>query len=232
MNVLYNAVIFFSEFNFGSIILRLFVATLFGGIIGLDRGLKRRPAGIRTFSLVCVGAAIAMITNEYLYNKYGVGDVSRMSAQVISGVGFLGAGTIIVTGRQRVKGLTTAASLWATASMGIAIGAGFFLGAIVGFVCIMFAMIILHNIDEKLSRNSKVLELYVEVSMDNTVPKLLKYIHSNGFSISSFEKQDNTIKENNVLLLIELNLRRKIPHSEVVSQIALIEGVFYVEEIK
>ena len=96
---------FLTEFNFISVFVRLFLAGLFGGIIGLERGIKRRPAGLRTFSLVCVGAAMAMISNEYLFLTHNqIGDVSRMSSQVISGIGFLGAGTIILKGDNKTKG--------------------------------------------------------------------------------------------------------------------------------
>lgn len=224
---------YFSGFNYGSVILRLFMATILGGFIGLDRGLKKRPAGLRTFALVSVGSAIAMVTNEYLYYKFNGGlDVARMAAQVISGVGFLGAGTIIVTGRQRVKGLTTAASLWATAAMGIAIGAGFFIGAFIGFLCIVSAMIILHNLDNRLNKNSKLIEIYVEASSNSAISALLAYIKSKNFSISSLEKNKGALKDNDLSLMLELNLKKRMEHDEIISQIAMIEGIFFVEEIK
>jgi len=88
---------------------------LLGGILGIERGRKYRPAGFRTYMLVCLGTTIVMLTNQYVYERYGGGDPVRMGAQVISGIGFLGAGTIIVTGHNQVKGLTTAAGLWAAA---------------------------------------------------------------------------------------------------------------------
>ena len=122
------------EMNVASVLLRLTVAMLFGGFIGLERERKRRPAGFRTYMLVCLGAALTMLLSQY--ESYMVThawhetameiglrtDVSRFGAQVINGIGFLGAGTIIVTGKQEVKGLTTAAGLWASACMGLAIG--------------------------------------------------------------------------------------------------------------
>lgn len=116
------------ELNWISITVRLLLALICGGILGIEREKKRRPAGLRTYMLVCVGAAFVMITNEYMSFKYEGVDPSRMGAQVISGIGFLGAGTIIVTGRNRVKGLTTAAGLWAAACIGLAAGAGFYSG--------------------------------------------------------------------------------------------------------
>ena len=118
-----------SEESFmGSVLIRLVCAAVCGGIIGFERGLKGRPAGLKTFSLVCIGATMVMVTNEYIieYVSGGSGDPARLAAQVISGIGFLGAGTIMVTGANQVKGLTTAAALWVTAAIGITIGSGFY----------------------------------------------------------------------------------------------------------
>ena len=116
-----------------SVIIRLTMATLFGGIIGLERGMKNRAAGFKTHILVCIGSTLAMLTNQYIIAYMNSSaDPSRLGAQVISGIGFLGAGTILVTGKQQIKGLTTAAGLWASACMGLAIGVGFYEGAIIG----------------------------------------------------------------------------------------------------
>lgn len=129
---------YFRELNIASVLLRLVLAMAFGGMIGLERGRKHRAAGFRTYMLVCLGSALTSILSQYLFVQLGTVwaeiavttgkqvDVSRLGAKVYSGIGFLAAGTIIVTGRQEVKGMTTAAGLWASACMGIAIGAGFY----------------------------------------------------------------------------------------------------------
>ena len=109
-----------------SIVIRILFSLVIGGILGLERGLKNRPAGLRTYILVCMGSCIVMMTNQYVYQVYGTGDPVRMAAQVISGIGFLGAGTIIVTRRNQIKGLTTAAGLWASACIGLSIGIGLY----------------------------------------------------------------------------------------------------------
>ena len=120
------------ELNMASILVRLLMAMLVGGLIGMERGRKRRAAGFRTYMLVCVGAALTMLLGQYqsvileLSGTVARADVSRYGAQVINGIGFLGAGTIMLTGRKEVKGLTTAAGLWACACMGLAIGSGFY----------------------------------------------------------------------------------------------------------
>ena len=130
----------FYEINLLSVSLRLILALLFGGIIGLERGSNRHPAGFRTHILVCVGAALAMMTNQFILQQFDTGDPARLGAQVITGVGFLGVGTILVTGRHKIKGLTTAAGLWASACLGLAIGIGFYSGAIVAALIIFISL--------------------------------------------------------------------------------------------
>ena len=127
-----ETIAYLREFHFASVVLRLVLAMLLGGCIGLERERKRRPAGFRTYMLVCLGAALTVLLSLYEYTlvtgpwstlaaELGMKtDVSRFGAQVINGIGFLGAGTILVTGRQQVKGLTTAAGLWASACTGLA----------------------------------------------------------------------------------------------------------------
>lgn len=117
------------EVTLASAFVRLTLAVLCGGIIGMERSYKRRPAGFRTHILICIGAAITTLTSQYLYlNMHYFTDMARLGAQVVAGIGFIGAGTIIVTRRQRVKGLTTAAGLWTCAIIGLAFGGGFYEG--------------------------------------------------------------------------------------------------------
>ncbi len=225
---------FLTEFNFISVFVRLFLAGLFGGIIGLERGIKRRPAGLRTFSLVCVGAAMAMISNEYLFLTHNqIGDVSRMSSQVISGIGFLGAGTIILKGDNKTKGLTTAASLWATATIGICLGEGFYLGAFFGFILIMFITVLLYKIDEIVNIKSKVIELYVKLNGKESILFFMDYIERNEFEITSFQK-DSVINGNNefFMIFVEFNMKNKEISDNIINEIALIKGVEFVKEIK
>lgn len=112
---------YFAGFTTGAIALRLLFAAVLGCIIGLERATKHHPAGMRTFALVCLGAAASAIVNIYLGTAFGAGrtDLSRIPAGVVSGIGFLGVGTIIITGKNQVRGLTTAAGLWTTATLGI-----------------------------------------------------------------------------------------------------------------
>ena len=151
-----NGIAVLRELNWISIVLRLALAIICGGIIGIERGRKGRTAGFRTHVLVCIGAALTVLTNQYMMQYFGGGDPARLGAQVINGIGFLGAGTIIVTGRHKVKGLTTAAGLWACACMGLAIGIGFYEAAIAACVLILFVNSALHRMDNYVVSKSKV----------------------------------------------------------------------------
>lgn len=213
-------------------LVRLSLALLCGGILGIERGRKKRPAGFRTYMLVCVGAALVMMTNEYICKVYGSGDPARMGAQVISGIGFLGAGTIIVTGHNRVKGLTTAAGLWAAACIGLAIGIGFYSGAILGTIMIFFAMALMHNFDERVMSSTKVINLYIELEKATDIGTIIKYAKENNMKITDIEvERSNDIHETGTAVLLSLRLVKKQPHTIIIDMFSVIEGVKRVEEI-
>ena len=150
------------EINMASICLRIVLSLIVGGILGLERGRKNRPAGFRTYILVCFGSMLVMMTNQYVYQTFGASDPTRMGAQVISGIGFLGAGTIILTGRQQIKGITTAAGMWSAACCGLAIGIGFYEAAVIGGVVVFLVMEFLENMDGVVRKHSKVIDVYLE----------------------------------------------------------------------
>jgi len=162
------------ELNMASVCLRMCLGIAFGGFIGLERGSKQRAAGFRTYMLVCLGAVLTILLGQYEHHMLTTvwasatqetglkTDVARFGAQVISGIGFLGAGTIIVTGRQEVKGLTTGAGLWACACMGLAIGAGFYECVILAFLLIVVAIRILPAVESFVVDHARNMNLYVE----------------------------------------------------------------------
>ena len=130
-----------SEWTWYNIIIRIILSLIIGAVIGIDRGAKRRGGGARTTITVCLGATMVMLMEQYLEVLYPERlDISRIAAQVISGVGFLGAGSILVSGHQ-IKGLTSAASIWTCACVGLAVGIGFLDGAV---VLTMFLLIGVH----------------------------------------------------------------------------------------
>lgn len=138
------------------------VFTAVGMFIGIDRGLKRRGAGIKTHVLVCLGSTLVMLTSEYMFRTFpdAKADMARLGAQVISGVGFLGVGTIMVTGRNQVRGLTTAACLWISACEGLAAGIGFVEGAAYGLVLIALTLKLLTKVDAMIHNHAKVFDFY------------------------------------------------------------------------
>ena len=125
------------DVNLISSALRIILATLMGAVIGKERKIRGRSAGTRTYAIVCVGSCLAILIDMYLFQRMGMANTPRIGAQVISGIGFLGAGTILVRSDNKIQGLTTAASLWASACLGLALGTGFYEGAIFGFVAII-----------------------------------------------------------------------------------------------
>ena len=158
------------SFNTVTIIVRLVLAMIIGGVIGLERGKQGRAAGMRTHILVCIGAALTVMIGFHLYNTLGMTtDPMRIAAQVISGIGFLGAGTIFIKGRFQIIGLTTAAGLWATAAIGLALGAGFYSGAIITFVFIVLSVTIFHRLEYKITKRYNRFGIYVEIGSDDLI---------------------------------------------------------------
>lgn len=225
---------YLEEFNEISVIVRLSLAAVLGAVIGLERSKKRQAAGMRTFALVCVGSAITVIVNLYLYEiSGGVADPGRIPAGVVSGVGFLGVGTIMITHRNHVKGLTTAAGLWATAALGLMIGVGKILNALVTFVIIIFITQVMLIISRHEQDNSRMLELYLELEGGKGLTALMDYIEQNGFEIASMEKkQVKNMIHYDLSVQMELDLKKRQNHTRVKNAISKIEGIHYMEEIK
>ena len=229
---MFNFSMDFHSVNDTSIVLRLVLAVVLGGIIGFERGRAGRPAGLRTHILVCLGSTLAIMTNQYIYQHYGVGDPTRMAAQVISGIGFLGAGTIIVTGRHQVKGLTTAAGLWATACMGLAIGIGFYKAAIVTCLLIVFATIVLHRLDNSMLSKSKVMDIYIEFSKTASLTSILDGMKQINVTMDSIEMIKPTIDNNSTAAAImTIRLKKRCLKIDVINKINAIDGVEFIEEI-
>lgn len=212
---------------------RMIIASICGGLIGLEREMKGRPAGLKTFSLVCLGSTLAMITNEYISRKYGgSGDLARMAAQVISGIGFLGAGTIIVTGTNQVRGLTTAAALWVTAALGISIGAGFYFGAFGGIAVIFMSSFTCKLIDKMVTGKSRVMKLYAEGVNEEFMLHLIQYFADKNIRVVNLvRRSENKWYKKDTCVMIELDLGKRQKHDWIIKDIRQMEGLRYVEEI-
>ena len=220
------------ELTYASLAVRILASILLGGMIGLDRGLKNRPAGLRTYMLVCLGACIVMITNQYVFQAFGVGDPVRMGAQVVSGIGFLGAGTIIVTARNKIKGLTTAAGLWASACVGLALGIGLYEVAVIGGVSIFVVLALMHKLDFLMRRNTRIMEVYVELKRSVPLGAFLDFVRAQNFEPSNLQMQlENTSDLDVLAFSVTLKGPKEFSHSDIVQTVRNMDGVSYMEEL-
>ena len=227
-----NGIAVLRELNWISIVLRLALAIICGGIIGIERGRKGRTAGFRTHVLVCIGAALTVLTNQYMMQYFGGGDPARLGAQVINGIGFLGAGTIIVTGRHKVKGLTTAAGLFACACMVLAIGLGSYEAAIAACVLILFVNSALHRMDNYVVSKSKVVEIYVEFGTVEDISGFIGKMRATDIRVSEIEITKNTNSADSsvaAVMLLRSNVKRD--HAEILAIASDVKGVKFVEYI-
>ena len=167
---------FLRDVNIATIAIRLILAMLFGGIIGLERGKMGRAAGMRTHTLVCLGAALATMIGFFVFKHAHTGDPLRVAAQVVSGIGFLGVGTILIKGRFQITGLTTAAGLWCAAAIGIALGAGFYEGAVITFVCAVLTVTVIHRVESKLNKKYSRFGIYIEICSDKDVRAAVDFL--------------------------------------------------------
>lgn len=220
------------EVTYWAIALRILAAVIVGGLIGLERGLKNRPAGMRTYMLVCVGACLVMLTNQYMCQVYKVGDPVRMGAQVVSGIGFLGAGTIIVTRRNQIKGLTTAAGLWSAAGVGLALGVGFYEAALTGGFAVFFVMTLLQRMDNSMHRKTKIIDVYFELNKNLSLGDFLREVRSRGIEVQSTQRDVDADTENGIRSYVAtLKLQKRRNHIEVIDELCSIEGILCLEEL-
>ena len=222
---------YLQSINMFSTVLRLMLALVCGGLLGLERGKKKRPAGFRTHMLVCVGSALAMITNQYMAEHYAGIDASRMASQVISGIGFLGAGTIMVTGLQKIRGLTTAAGLWVVACIGLAFGTGFYSGGIVATVLCYVINTVLHRVETRMETNARIIGIYVELADVSYIGKLLEKLRQSEINVTELETGKARMSDNHVGVLLVIRLAHFVNHSEIIEQLEMVEGVSFVEEV-
>jgi len=218
--------------DFISIFLKILLAVILGGILGMERGRKHRPAGLRTYMLVCLGSALVMMTNLYIFEYFNTSDPVRMGAQVVSGVGFLCAGTIIITSKNQVKGMTTAAGLWAAACGGLAIGAGFYEGALLGGVAIYLVMVTMQRFNKTLYDKSNLMDIYVEYGGDEAFSSFLMFARSKGLEISEIQLNRNEyVRDALICATLTVISSTKRTHVEMIKMLGEVPGVKHIEEI-
>ena len=207
---------------------RISVCFTLGIIIGLERQYRRRIAGIRTITLVALGAFLFVSISKLTIDN----DITRIAAQVVSGIGFLGAGTIMVTGNNKIKGLTTAAGLWSSACIGLAIGIGFYEGAIAVGIAILFIMTSFKKMERKILRKSKSLSLYVNVESSVALNNMIAECHSRKIRVDDIQvSKPRKGTKGGIIAFLTLKLNQKQSHTELVHQLSELDGILYIEEL-
>ncbi len=220
------------QINMISITVRILLAFIVGGIVGFERGKKGRAAGFRTHILVCVGACLATLTGQYIISVLNMsGDPARLGAQVISGIGFLGAGTIITTGKNHVRGLTTAAGLWSTAAIGLAIGIGFYEAAIIGSLAITFTIVILHKFDYFIFAKTADIDVYIEISDMKELKPILDAIKALDYNMHNINiTPPKSALGQHVGIEGVISSKKKWVKEDVITAIGKIPGIVFITE--
>ena len=207
------------EVTYLAVALRVVIAMILGGLIGLERGMKNRAAGMRTYMTVCLGACLVMLTNQFIYQNYGTGDPVRMGAQVVSGIG-----------HSQIKGLTTAAGLWASAGIGLALGIGFYEAAIVGALGIFFVMTVLQGLDNRVHSKTNALTVYIELEKDMPLGDFLRSVQEKGLDTKDIQREAGGENGTRGYLLTVKSPKRR-HHLELADEIRELPGVAFLEDL-
>ncbi len=209
------------------ILLKILLAVALSGLVGLEREHKHRPAGLRTHVLVCVGATLTMMISQFIVSEGGSTDISRLGAQVISGIGFLGAGTIIREG-DRVRGLTTAATLWATACIGLAIGIGYYLGAVIATLTMLLVLKVLGYIMKKYeSKENLTIHIHTANEKEN-IGRITEVLHEYCDEVKNIEFSKDAINKE-IIITATVQLARGVNYEMFSTSLIEIEEVLRVE---
>lgn len=205
----------FSAWNLQNLLIRVVVSAFLGGIIGLDRGMKHRGAGTKTITVVCLGATLVMLTEQYIQIHFpGMADLTRMAAQVISGVGFIGVGTIIIS-RHRVRGLTTAATLWASACVGLAVGIGFVEGGVLITAVMLLSLHVLPFVEHFVTRHSRYCNVFIDLEDSKYLHDILKSLRGAGIIVDSVETGEGRIPGTGVSVHMVLYTKKAAGRTEI-----------------
>ncbi len=222
----------FRDINMASVLIRFGMAFLLGGAIGLERSFKNRSAGFRTHILVTAAACVASMTGIYLYlNLHLPSDISRIGSQIVSGLGFIGAGTIIVTKKPKVKGLTTAAGLWASGIVGIAVGAGFYEGAIVATFVVLLAQI-LFSYAEQYIRTTPEFEITLKYQDRGALDETMRYCKDHWLAIMNLRVTgDSSGDKSEYTAFITLLPKLRIDEARLFDHIREIPGISEINKL-
>ena len=225
----------FRNLNPCSLCLRMFLSVLCGGMIGLEREIKRRPAGFRTHILITLGACVTTMTGQFLgiYMHYFT-DLARLGAQVISGIGFIGAGAIVRTHGQQVRGLTSSAGLWASGIIGLCFGAGFYEGGVLAMLLILFAELVISGVDYWVRDHSPEITLYLEYQNGvRFLDGLNRELRNMAVRVTRLEisKESSKKGEKKSIAILSIQLRKHHKKEQVLGNIQRTEGMVLMEEL-
>lgn len=240
-----NLIAYLRQLNIYSMMLRVILAMLMGGLIGYERERTSHPAGFRTYMLVAIGASLTVMMSQYydLMQRIAWADVvaevgrrtdmARFGARVVSGIGFLGAGTILVTSRQEVRGLTTAAGLWASACLGLAIGAGFYECMLVAVFLILFSLSLLPRLEDAINERSRHCNVYVELAGIENLSGVVNRLKADNIRLFDveLEKASSSGRIAQINAVFSLLLPKASTHTDLLARLSTLDGVLAVDEI-
>lgn len=221
----------FSDWTWQNIIVRILVSVAIGMVIGIDRGAKRRGGGARTTITVCLGATVVMLMEQYLKQLFPEQfDISRLAAQVISGVGFLGAGSILVSGHQ-IKGLTSAASIWICACIGLIVGIGFIDGAVLCTAVWLISIHLVPFIEDRVYKHTRYMTLYIEIEDGKAISNVSRQLKESNCFVDSFYVDKPKAKGQHFQIVATFRLPRKVSRDDYLHTLQQLKGVVYMDEI-
>lgn len=221
----------YRELTLLSVIIRMVVAFLVGGLIGTEREIKKKSAGLKTHTLICIGAATTTLTSQFLVYNMGMNtDIARLGAQVVAGVGFIGAGIIFVSRGRRVKGLTTAAGIWLCAIVGLCIGAGYYEAGICAAIMEVIIEWGIGILEVKVFRGTMTENVYIEYTNEEAVSRIKAYFNDLDIHIVNVKLPEGSRCGEHFEVEYELSLQRKITLGDVLTDVAALEGVISIEE--
>jgi putative Mg2+ transporter-C (MgtC) family protein len=222
-----NQLISTTEITTETIFWRLLFSFFIGAIIGLERETHRQPAGLRTHILICMGATLIMLLSIFVpqtFQNFQNGDPGRIAAQVVSGIGFLGAGAIMKFG-VNVKGLTTAASIWVIAALGLTIGAGMYMGAIIGTAILLISLIAMDVIEKKLFPGKFIKRLHIHVKNNDLSTDDFKLILKNHkVAIRTIDVEQH-YDENKISYYLTVQISEKVKLNKLTAELGSIPGI-------
>lgn len=205
----------FSEWTIQNLIIRVVVSMLLGGVIGLDRGMKHRGAGTKTITVVCLASTLVMLTEQYIQINFpGLANMNRLAAQVISGVGFIGVGTIIIS-KHRVRGLTTAATLWASACVGLAVGIGFIEGGVLITAVMLFSLHVLPFVERFATRHSRYCNVFLDLEKSQDLHTVIQDLKQSGIAIDSMNMSENRGVGEDISVHLVLYVKKSMERTEI-----------------